>query len=351
MYPRGLLRHPNQKCDRKLNRQGVAVYPPGMELPAPAVTVVMPVHNALPYLDAAILSILDQTLTEFRFEIFDDHSDDGSYERALEWAERDRRIAVTRSAKRLGPCGSSDAAARLARGEFAARMDADDIAAPERLALQLEVMRTNPNAVLVGSVFDMIDGTGATIRAATPGQANGNSPPIAHASIFYRCAAFEAAGGYRGDTDYFEDQDLYRRMATQGDIAVINQPLIGLRFAGQHARLKDDRLEVIERLNRHYSKSFTGPTPASGRNIAPLALYSVAVLAALGLERPALLGLAARRIRLDRPLQAFAIMGFLALAEVSPRLGRICNQLFTRLRQAGSANARERVWIWNHGRA
>lgn len=313
----------------------------------PAVTVVLPVYNALPYLDLAIESIARQTVADFQLKIFDDHSSDGSYERAVEWARRDPRITVTRSTSRLGPSGSSEAAARLAQSEFVARMDADDIAMPDRLQVQLAVLQDNPRAVLVGSVFDMIDGAGTVIRPARPGMGSRSAPPIAHASILFRREAFERAGGYRPDTDYFEDQDLYRRMAALGDVMVIDRPLIQLRFAGQHARLRDDRLAVLKRINRLYSGEVeTGET--GRRHIAPLAFYSVGVLAALGLERPRLLGLMIERMRFDLPLQALAIMAFIGLAELSPRLARGINRLFTGLRALVLMRPGRRgsVWVW-----
>ena len=58
----------------------------------PKVSVVMPVHNAMPYLDIAVESILDQTVQAFEFVILDDASTDGSTQRLREWAARDPRI-------------------------------------------------------------------------------------------------------------------------------------------------------------------------------------------------------------------------------------------------------------------
>ncbi|HEX4848095.1 MAG TPA: glycosyltransferase family A protein, partial [Novosphingobium sp.] len=296
----------------------------------PPVTVVMPVYNALPYLDEAVESILGQSYSAFEFAIYDDHSTDGSYERALEWARRDPRIRVARGERRLGPSASSNAAAAMARSEFVARMDADDIAVPDRLARQLAVLQADPGAALTGSIFDLIDSDGNCFSRAPGRRSRGAGPPIAHASLFYRRAAFEAAGGYRPNTDYFEDIDLYRRMARHGAVVVIDRPLLKLRFAGQHARLRDDREQVVESINLHYRSA--GSARPGPRNLSPVAFYSVAVLAALGLQRPALLGLMARRAHFDRPHLTLAILGFVALAELSPAFARGLNQLLLRLR-------------------
>jgi glycosyltransferase involved in cell wall biosynthesis len=301
------------------------------------ITVVMPVYNALPYLDAAIASIMDQTLTQFRLAIYDDHSDDGSYERALVWAQRDPRISVARGERRLGPSDSSNAAAMLATTEFVARMDADDVAMPERLALQLEIMKAHPEAVMVGALFEMIDGTGTVIRPAMRRHLNAATPPIAHASIFYRHAAFQAAGGYRTDTDYFEDQDLYRRLGQVGALLYIDVPLVQLRFAGQHARLRDSRTQVLERISRYYQSDdlINGKT---AKRLDPVAFYAVGVLAVLGLERPHLFGMMIRRASFRRPLKALAVLAFTGLAEISPRLARGLNALIARLRSGWFAD-------------
>jgi len=318
--------------------------------PDSEITVVMPVYNALPFLDAAIASIVEQTLTHFRLAIYDDHSDDGSYERALVWAQRDPRISVTRGERRLGPSDSSNAAAMLATTEFVARMDADDVAMPQRLALQLEIMKAHPEAVMVGALFEMIDGTGKVIRPAMRRHLNAATPPIAHASIFYRHAAFQSAGGYRTDTDYFEDQDLYRRLGQVGALLYIDVPLVQLRFAGQHARLRDSRTQVLERINRYYQTD-----GCSGANMAkrldPVAFYAVGVLAVLGLERPHLFGMMIRRASFRRPLKALAVLAFIGLAEISPRLARGLNALIARLRSgwfADQATAPSvRVWTFD----
>jgi hypothetical protein len=313
----------------------------------------MPVYNALPYLEQAIASIMAQTLGDFRLAIYDDHSDDGSYDHALAWASRDPRISVFRGDRRLGPSGSSAAAAGLATSEFVARMDADDIAVPDRLAIQLQTLLKNPEAVLVGSVFDLIDGNNRLIRPAAFGQIGRTTPPIAHASIFYRRAAFEAAGGYRPETDYFEDQDFYMRIARVGKVLVIDRPLIKLRFAGQHARLRDDRARVIEMISRHYRPVGGNPAGCEGRCLEPLAFYSVGVLAVMGLERPKLLGLMLRRGNFSRPIVVLAVTAFIGLAELSPRIARGLNEMIGSLRATridrGSAGHSVRAWDFGQG--
>jgi GT2 family glycosyltransferase len=294
----------------------------------------MPVYNALPYLDVAIESVLAQSHAGFSFEIYDDHSTDGSYERLVEWAARDERISVSRGRQRLGPSASSQAAARLAQTDIVARMDADDIAHPDRLALQFKTLLENVDAVLVGSTFELIDRSGCVIRRAYSYRLSGAAPPMAHASIMYRRAAFEAIGGYRSGTDYYEDQDLCRRVSSQGQVLVFNRPLVQVRFAGQHSRLRDDRLHVL----RQIDQQFAIPAEGMGRpsRISPMAFYSMASLATLNLERPHLLGLMAQHGRFDRPLKGGLIAGLILIAEISPRLARWLGHMQAQLRERWS---------------
>src|SRR4051794_20662021 len=98
----------------------------------PKVSVVMPVHNAMPFLDIAVASILGQSFEDFEFVILDDASTDGSTERLREWAARDPRIRLIEEKRNLGPALSSERVAVAARAALVARMDADDISHRDR---------------------------------------------------------------------------------------------------------------------------------------------------------------------------------------------------------------------------
>lgn len=309
----------------------------------------MPVYNALPYLDEAIDSILKQSFADFRYMIYDDHSNDGSYACALAWAQKDSRITVVRGSERLGPCGSSNAAASLAQTDLVARMDADDVAMPGRLQAQLEALIDYPEAVMVGSTFDQIDASGQVWTPAKPGRARGDTPPIAHPSILYRRNAFEAAGGYRESTDYFEDRDLYHRMAAIGSIVVVNRPLLKIRYAGQHARLGDDPESILKSVNRLYAsakvrRSFKRP-------IAPMAFYTLCNLAMFGEMRPAIFKLMIHRMSFAEPLRALLVAAIVVLTVASPKAAKICWLAVTRIRHAlaPTVDARKAVYVWNDG--
>jgi glycosyltransferase involved in cell wall biosynthesis len=119
----------------------------------PIVSVIMPVLNAAPYLAEAIESILGQSFADLELIVVDDGSDDGSPEIAAGHARHDRRvrhIALPRDPQTASGARASNAGIAVARGDYIARMDADDIAVPDRLALQLELMRQRQLGVCGG---------------------------------------------------------------------------------------------------------------------------------------------------------------------------------------------------------
>jgi glycosyltransferase involved in cell wall biosynthesis len=192
----------------------------------------MPVHNAMPHLDAAVRSILDQSHGAFEFVIYDDASTDGSTERLREWASKDRRIRLFEGQRNLGPVGSSMLVVKHSRAPLVARMDADDISLPKRLQRQLQLLNEEPGAGLVGTLFEIIDGSGRTIRGPDYWRLARTSPFVpfaAHGSILFRRDVFERVGGYRHACEYWEDQDLVARMASVADAWVLPEALYQVR--------------------------------------------------------------------------------------------------------------------------
>src|SRR5512135_2066099 len=131
---------------------------------APAVSVMMPVYNAQRYVAEAIESILAQTFTDFEFLIIDDGSTDGSLPILERYARRHDRIRLISRAN-TGYLVALNEMLGIARGEFIARMDADDIALPERFERQLCYLADHPGCVMVGSRVIIIgpDGSPLTI--------------------------------------------------------------------------------------------------------------------------------------------------------------------------------------------
>lgn len=214
----------------------------------------MPVRNALPYLDQAIESVLNQSHGDFEFIIGDDCSTDGSRDQLRRWAQRDDRIRLMESDVPLGPVRSSNWVARAATGLLVARMDADDLSRFDRLERQVQVLVEYPDAVLVGSLSDSIDRHGRMSRPIDRSRLlDGSNVPVLHSSIMYRQDAFLRAGGYREGCDFFEDADLYFRLCREGKMLVVPEPLTRVRFSERSGRLNGDRLQVEEAIARSFA--------------------------------------------------------------------------------------------------
>ena len=125
----------------------------------PLISVCMAVYNAERYVAEAVESILNQTFGDFEFLILDDGSTDGSLDILRRYAERDPRIRLT-SRPNQGLVASLNELVDQARGEFIARMDADDVSLPERFQREVDYLRDHPECVLVGSRVRLIDPDG-----------------------------------------------------------------------------------------------------------------------------------------------------------------------------------------------
>lgn len=132
---------------------------------APAVSVVVASHNPGQYLAQAVESVLGQTLREMELIVVDDASSDGSHEWLL--ARDDPRLVVLRNERNLGQTASLNRGLARARGRFVARMDADDIALPQRLAEQTTYLESRPDIDICGTQVELID---------PRGQAHGRMP-------------------------------------------------------------------------------------------------------------------------------------------------------------------------------
>jgi len=182
----------------------------------------MPVHNAERFVAEAIKSILEQTLGDFEFLIVNDGSTDGSLPILERHAARDSRIRlVSRPNEGLVP--SLNELIYMAKGEFLARMDADDIAMPERFEKQVEHLRAHPECAVVGCRVWEIDADGDTVTE-WPTHSDHEEidafhfrltgPALLHPSIMMRRDAVLAIGGYR-QFAVSEEIDLYLRLAEQ----------------------------------------------------------------------------------------------------------------------------------------
>ena len=119
----------------------------------PKVTVVLPVWNAAPYLTDAVNSILTQDFNDFELLAIDDGSTDGSLD--ILHGLRDPRLRILSQPVNMGIAAASNLGLELASGEYVARMDSDDVAAPDRLRRQVDLMDEEPGIAVCGGKMDV----------------------------------------------------------------------------------------------------------------------------------------------------------------------------------------------------
>lgn len=192
---------------------------------APRLSVILPVYNARQFVGAAIDSILSQTMGDFLFYIVDDGSTDGSGDLIAERAVHDQRIHMLRQ-ENSGIVVSLNRMLAQVETPFVARMDADDIALPERFARQLERMEHDARLGALGTQFDEIDAAGRKLRGQMTMPVGtddvraelGHRQPIANPTAMFRTEALRAAGLYHPAFRYCEDYDLFLRLSEVADI-------------------------------------------------------------------------------------------------------------------------------------
>jgi glycosyltransferase involved in cell wall biosynthesis len=132
---------------------------------APKFSVLMTMYNGAPFLRAAVESVLGQTLADFEFVVVDDGSTDESVR--IVRAFGDPRIRLHVSDHNLGQTTALNVGLRLCRGDYVARMDADDVCRFDRLARQAAALDADPALGIVGSAVRIIDALGRPLDLST----------------------------------------------------------------------------------------------------------------------------------------------------------------------------------------
>jgi glycosyltransferase involved in cell wall biosynthesis len=196
-------------------------------VPSPAISILLPFHDAEPTLAAALDSCLAQTFTDFELLAVDDGSRDGSAATAAAYAARDGRVLLLRPG-RLGLVGALNHGLGAARAALVARMDADDVMYPQRLQRQYAFMAASPAVGLCGCQVrkvpeerieagfrEYIRWQNACLTPVHMAQEIYWESPIAHPSFMFRRTIISELGGYR-QGDFPEDYELLLRLHAAG---------------------------------------------------------------------------------------------------------------------------------------
>ena len=199
----------------------------------PLVSVIMSMRNSATTVGTAIRSVLMQSLRDFELIVIDDGSSDQSA--AIVEAFGDRRIHLIREARSAGLAARLNQAVALSRGEFVARMDADDICFPDRLSRQIARLGEDPKLDLIGCGAVVFTSNGDLVGEIPIGLDHEeivSRPfvgfPFPHPTWCGRASWFRNHP-YDGSLEYAEDQDLLLRSFRHSRLAGLDSVLLAYR--------------------------------------------------------------------------------------------------------------------------
>lgn len=205
----------------------------------PKVSVIMPIYNAEKYLALSIGSIIEQTFDDWELICVNDGSRDASGKFLQRLAKTETRLRLIEQ-ENLGLVAALQNGIAQAQGTFLARMDADDIAMPERFEKQIRYLHEHPDVAVVGGAALEVDEDGDPLRLTRyPNDHNQlvhrllhRETALIHPSVMIRHEILKMTGGYRSKFQWVEDHDLWLRISKLGKLA--NLPDVVLAYR-QHA--------------------------------------------------------------------------------------------------------------------
>ncbi|HEV8437226.1 MAG TPA: glycosyltransferase [Methylomirabilota bacterium] len=244
----------------------------------------MSVRDGAPWVSEAVASVLAQTASDLELIVIDDGSTDATPE--LIAAVRDPRLRVERQPS-LGLTRCLNRAIALARAPLLARLDADDVAAAERLARQRSFLDSHPDVGLLGTGAREVDASGREVRTVRPPADDAairraliRANPFVHSSVMMRRSVVEQVNGYDETLPVAQDYDLWMRMSRHTRLANLPAPLVVRRLVpGRISAERDaERLQTEARVRWRAVRSGAYPSWC--------AIFLLKPLGALCLPRP-----------------------------------------------------------------
>ena len=237
------------------------------DLKTAAISIVMLSYNRAKYIGTAIESVLEQNFTDWELLIIDGGSRDNT-ELVISPYLKDPRIRLVKPEKDLGIAGNRNIGLRMAKGEYAAVLDSDDVwIDPDKLSKQFQFLEENKDHVLVGTNFEMIDENGRTVGRV---RNRSRDPDIrqnlllrnefAHSSVVFRRAPALSgtAGAYDPSLFIWEDYDLWLRigqlgkMANLADVTLAYRVHPGATSASRKIKGSLTMISIIKRYRHSY---------------------------------------------------------------------------------------------------
>ncbi|PWW02835.1 glycosyltransferase involved in cell wall biosynthesis [Paenibacillus cellulosilyticus] len=196
------------------------------------VSIVITVYNKLPYLSECLTSLLDQTYESWELILIDDASTDGSYEYVMNWLNNNepllregKGIYTLRLPRNTGYAGAITTGMYLAKGEYIAIQDADDLSHPARLAIQVRYLNHHPHIDLIGTNYEVFEDGLPNRRMPVYWLKYGEQIGkvyekgghcICHGTVMFRGAVFDRIGGHTRRIEGAEDYEFIAKVIKPG---------------------------------------------------------------------------------------------------------------------------------------
>ena len=187
------------------------------------ISVIMSVYNAEKYLKEAIDSILNQTYKNFEFIIVNDCSKDNSWNILKEYEKKNISIKLINNEENLGLTKNLNRALAISKGDYIARMDADDVSELNRFERQIAFLETHEDVDIVGTFSKDINEFGEIIRTRTTPITHidiirmlPKFSPMAHPTVMFRKKSLEKIGFYNIKYRTSQDLEMWLRAAGAG---------------------------------------------------------------------------------------------------------------------------------------
>lgn len=219
----------------------------------PLITVLMALYNGGEYLKQSVQSVLDQTYDNFEFLIVNDCSTDDSL-KIIE-SFHDKRIKVHSNARNLGQTPSLNLGLKLAKGDYFARIDGDDVALPQWLKAQVNAIEEYPDHSVISSYAVAIDEKNRLKKVYAPPLESDDiilrsliAPPIHHVGSILKKKDIIQVGGYNERYIYAADYELWERLINN-DFKITTTPeiLVAIReHSHSVSRSEHGRRDLVE---------------------------------------------------------------------------------------------------------
>ncbi len=195
----------------------------------PKISIILPTYNGSKYISKAIKSVIDQTFKDWELIIINDASTDNTEQTIKNASQNDRRIVYIKNDQNLRLQKTLNKGLSLAKGEYAARIDDDDVwTDAKKLETQVSFLDSNPEHLLVGTQFKTVDEDGKTIRELKLPTSDEDIRkailsynPFCHSTVMFRKKEILGLGGYSEDKRslHMEDYDLWLKVGAIGKFA------------------------------------------------------------------------------------------------------------------------------------